>query len=182
MRYCTHCGNPIPDGARFCTGCGTPVHPVVSARPSDDGRGIVIDAPEDAQVVISDAVESVAAPEGEGEFVAASWSAPKPAPAQQQPAQPQWQQPQQPAAQWQQPQQPAAQWQPAQPQQPQWQQPTRPVMQQPQWQSAQPRPQTPGAPQKKKAGFGKMLLGLVITILLIAFLLFLNGFLQGIKA
>ena len=173
MRYCTHCGCPVPDGARFCTGCGTPVPAAVSARTSEDGGGIVIDAPEDAQVVISDAVESVAAPEGEGEFVAASWSAPKPAPAQQV-AQPQ--------PQWQQPQQPTAQWQPAQPQQPQWQQPTRPVMQQPQWQSAQPRPQTPGAPQKKKAGFGKMLLGLVITILLIAFLLFLNGFLQGIKA
>lgn len=24
MAFCTHCGAPLPDGARFCTSCGTP--------------------------------------------------------------------------------------------------------------------------------------------------------------
>lgn len=83
MAFCTHCGAPLPDGARFCTSCGTPVAAApasprpaprqqpqpaqpqpVQPRPTQPVRpvsatttpqgGIVIDAPEGATVTISD--------------------------------------------------------------------------------------------------------------------------------
>lgn len=146
MSFCTRCGARIPDGAAFCTNCGAPVQgaqPPVSARTSDDGRGIVIDAPADATVVISNPEGSSMAPETEGEFVAASWSAPvKPKPA------------------------PAPTQQPYQ----------QPVYQQPAYQ--QPAYQQP----KKKVGFWKFLLGVVISFALIALLIFISGVIQGLKS
>lgn len=62
MKYCSNCGAELPDEAKFCGSCGTPVtqpereenSQTVTARTSDDGKGIVIDAPEDATVTISD--------------------------------------------------------------------------------------------------------------------------------
>ena len=66
MKYCPNCGAQIPDNAKFCTACGTP-----------------IDAPDEATVIISDPEETTVdageiEPAGEdGEFVAASWTAPK---------------------------------------------------------------------------------------------------------
>lgn len=146
MSFCTNCGTKLPDGTKFCTSCGTKVAIGVSqappqkpeVRPSDDGQGLVIDAPAGSTVEISTpqppqepAVTS--APETAGEFDGIVWdgadepaAAPQPAtPAPQPQPQPQWQQPQQPPQpqpqpQWQQPQQlPQQQWQPQQPPRPQ---------------------------------------------------------------
>ena len=174
MAFCTHCGAPLADGARFCTSCGTPTaaptapqasgpapsqpvqpQPVqpVHATTTPQG-GIVIDAPEDATVTISDAQPqetSVQAPTEKGEFVVASWTAPKPAQPQPQP-QPQ---PQQPA--YRQPVQPQFQ-QPTYPQQPQYQQP-QPQYQQPQY-PQQPVQETSAPPKKKRS-----LLGWIVVIL-----------------
>ena len=63
MRFCTHCGAQVPDNAKFCTACGTS-----------------IDAPDEANVVISDPDdgETVEASGSEGEFTAASWSPSRP--------------------------------------------------------------------------------------------------------
>lgn len=141
MAFCTHCGAPLPDGARFCTSCGTPITAPTAPQASTPQGGIVIDAPEGATVTISDTPAqetSVQAPTEKGEFVVASWTAPKPAQPQPQP-QPQ---PQQPA--YRQPVQPQFQ-QPTYPQQPQYQQP-QPQYQQPQPQYQQPQPQYPQQP------------------------------------
>lgn len=74
MKFCTHCGAQLPDGAKFCRQCGAKIAPKVNARPSDDGQGIVIDAPEGATVTISDAPNGGSkAPDKEGEFFIASW-------------------------------------------------------------------------------------------------------------
>lgn len=70
MKYCQQCGAQIPDEANFCRSCGAKAAPKVSARTSDDGEGIVIDAPEDATVTIS---EDTKAPDEGGEFSIASW-------------------------------------------------------------------------------------------------------------
>ncbi|MBQ9660113.1 MAG: zinc-ribbon domain-containing protein [Bacteroidales bacterium] len=90
MAFCTHCGAPLPDGARFCTSCGTPITaptapqasgpaPVQPVRttPTPQG-GIVIDAPEGATVTISDAPQehSATAPAEKGEFGAIQWDEP----------------------------------------------------------------------------------------------------------
>ena len=181
MAFCTHCGAPLPDGARFCTSCGTPItaptapqasgpapsqpvqpQPVqpqpVQPRPTQPVRpvsaastpqgGIVIDAPEGATVTISDTPAqetSVQAPTEKGEFVVASWTAPKPAQPQPQP------QPQ--------PQQPAYR-QPVQPQYPQ-----QPVQNGPmtmgQALNKKPAAQETSAPPKKK----RSLLGWIVVIL-----------------
>ena len=176
MAFCTHCGAPLPDGAKFCTSCGTPiaakpsVNPApqpqappqqapqpqtpqynqpVQARPTP--QGIVIDAPEGATVTVSDDVPqqeaSAEAPAGKGEFVVASWSAPKapkPQVQAQAPAAPKQPQYQQPAY-----QQPPQYQQPQYPQQPYQQAPQYP--RQPQYPPQQPYQQTPApAPEKKK--------------------------------
>ena len=68
MKYCMNCGAELTDEANFCWKCGTPTNnphrgagsPTVTARTSDDGKGIVIDAPEGATVTISDAHETKA--------------------------------------------------------------------------------------------------------------------------
>ncbi len=123
MAFCTNCGAPVPDGARFCTKCGAPVaapsapqaqptptrtQPVqpapqpapASVRATSTAQGIVIDAPQGATVTISDEPvqeSSFEAPKEKGEFVIASWKAPKPQQQQPQPQQaPQYQQPQYP--------------------------------------------------------------------------------------
>ena len=57
MKYCPNCGAQLPDEAKFCKECGTKIQPAVSARTSDDGKGIVIDAPEGATVEIEDEEE-----------------------------------------------------------------------------------------------------------------------------
>ena len=80
-----NCGAELTDEAKFCRNCGTPTNnpnkggdgPTVTARTSDDGEGIVIDAPEDATVTISDMHETEA-PDADGEFVVASWPPPRP--------------------------------------------------------------------------------------------------------
>lgn len=85
MKYCMNCGAELTDEAKFCRNCGTPTNnpnkggdgPTVTARTSDDGEGIVIDAPEDATVTISDMHETEA-PDADGEFVVASWRPPRP--------------------------------------------------------------------------------------------------------
>ena len=77
MAFCTQCGHPLMPGAKFCTSCGAKVFTPVSAHTTDDGRGIVIDAPEDATVTISE-VHETKAPDTEGEFVITSWSNPEP--------------------------------------------------------------------------------------------------------
>ncbi|MBO4673086.1 MAG: zinc-ribbon domain-containing protein [Bacteroidaceae bacterium] len=76
MTFCTQCGQQLMPGAKFCTRCGAKVYIPVSARTSDDGKGIVIDAPEDATVTISEVYETKA-PDTEGEFVVSSWSNPE---------------------------------------------------------------------------------------------------------
>lgn len=85
MAFCTHCGAPVPDGARFCTSCGTPLaatpaypqvqptpaqaqpaqpqpqpqpaqpEPQPTVRATSTPQGIVIDAPDGATVTVSDA-------------------------------------------------------------------------------------------------------------------------------
>lgn len=70
MKYCQQCGAQIPDEANFCRSCGAKVAPKVSARTSDDGEGIVIDAPKEAKVTISGETK---APDTSGEFSVASW-------------------------------------------------------------------------------------------------------------
>lgn len=184
-RFCTSCGTPTaaPNAPQASGPAPSqpvqpqpvqpqpvqprPTQPVqpVSATTTPQG-GIVIDAPEGATVTISDTPAqetSVQAPTEKGEFVVASWSAPKPAQPQPQP-QPQ---PQQPA--YRQPVQPQNA-QPAYPQQPQYQQPQlqyqQPQYQQPQYQQPQPQyPQQPvqetSAPPKKK----RSLLGWIVVIL-----------------
>lgn len=159
-RFCTSCGTPITAPTAPQASGPAPSQPVqpqpvqpqpvqprptqpvqpVSATTTPQG-GIVIDAPEGATVTISDTPAqetSVQAPTEKGEFVVASWTAPKPAQPQPQP-QPQ---PQQPA--YRQPVQPQFQ-QPTYPQQPQYQQP-QPQFQQPQPQYQQPQPQYPQQP------------------------------------
>ena len=147
MSFCTHCGAKLPDGAKFCTSCGNPVQPVVSARTSDDGRGIVIDAPEDATVTFSTPAEEESfAPEEEGEFVAASWSAPQKAEAH----------PAKPAVQ----PRPAVQERPVQP--------TGPAV-----------ATGPIEGGKERRGCNpSFILGLVITVAIIALLLYLNSLLN----
>lgn len=57
MKYCMNCGAELTDEAKFCRNCGTPTNnpnkggdgPTVTARTSDDGEGIVIDAPANSQ-------------------------------------------------------------------------------------------------------------------------------------
>ncbi|MBR6036391.1 MAG: zinc ribbon domain-containing protein [Bacteroidaceae bacterium] len=75
MKFCIYCGKQLHDEAKFCTNCGAKVYAPVSARTSDDGEGIVIDAPEDATVTISE-VHETKAPDTTGEFVISSWSNP----------------------------------------------------------------------------------------------------------
>lgn len=70
MKYCQQCGAQIPDEANFCRSCGAKVAPKVSARTSDDGEGIVIDAPKEAKVTISGETK---APDEGGEFSVANW-------------------------------------------------------------------------------------------------------------
>ena len=85
MKYCINCGAELTDEAKFCSSCGTPTNnsnggrndSSVTARTSDDGKGIVIDAPKDASVTISDTHETKA-PDADGEFVVASWCPPRP--------------------------------------------------------------------------------------------------------
>lgn len=117
-----------------------PVQPRPTPQPAaEPPRGIVIDAPADATVTISDGVPpteaSTSAPAEKGEFVVASWSAPKK----------QTPQPQAPAA----PQQPSYQ-QPAHQQPPQYQQPYQQPQypQQPQYQQPYQQPQYPQYPQQ----------------------------------
>ena len=69
MKYCQQCGTKLPDEAKFCRSCGAKIAPKVSARTSDDGKGIVIDAPEEATVTISGDTK---APDSSGEFSVAS--------------------------------------------------------------------------------------------------------------
>lgn len=73
MRYCQQCGAPNADQAKFCSSCGAQIPPKTSARTSDDGEGIVIDAPEEATVTISDGPDGTKAPDASGEFSVASW-------------------------------------------------------------------------------------------------------------
>lgn len=75
MRYCQQCGAPNADQAKFCSSCGAQIPPKTSARTSDDGEGIVIDAPEEATVTISDGPDGTKAPDASGEFSVASWEA-----------------------------------------------------------------------------------------------------------
>lgn len=70
MKYCQQCGTKLPDEAKFCRSCGAKIAPKVSAHTSDDGEGIVIDAPEEATVTISGDTK---APDSSGEFSVASW-------------------------------------------------------------------------------------------------------------
>ena len=73
MKYCMHCGEPLSDDALFCTKCGAKTRSSVTARTTDDGQGIVIDAPEGSTVTITNDDEHSKAPDQEGEFVIASW-------------------------------------------------------------------------------------------------------------
>lgn len=57
MKYCTNCGVQLPDEAKFCKECGTKLQAATSARTSDDGKGIEIDAPEGATIEIEDEEE-----------------------------------------------------------------------------------------------------------------------------
>ncbi|MBQ3926163.1 MAG: zinc ribbon domain-containing protein [Bacteroidaceae bacterium] len=77
MKFCIYCGKPLYEEAKFCTSCGAKVYASVSARTSDDGQGIVIDAPEGATVTISE-VHETKAPDTTGEFVMSSWNNPAP--------------------------------------------------------------------------------------------------------
>ena len=73
MSFCTNCGTQLPDGTKFCTSCGTKVAIGVpqeppqkpQVRPSEDGRGLVIDAPAGSTVEIS---SDTSAPDTAGEF------------------------------------------------------------------------------------------------------------------
>lgn len=141
-RFCTSCGTPTAAPTAPQASGPAPAQPVqpqpVQPRPTQPVQpvratttpqgGIVIDAPEGATVTISDTPAqetSVQAPTEKGEFVVASWSAPKPAqPQNAQPAYPQQPQYQQPQPQYQQPQ---PQYQQPQYQQPQPQYPQQPV-------------------------------------------------------
>ncbi len=67
MRYCQQCGAQLPDQAKFCRSCGAQIPPRVNARTSDDGEGIVIDAPDEATVSISEEPEEVEQEKGSGE-------------------------------------------------------------------------------------------------------------------
>lgn len=89
MAFCTHCGAPLPDGARFCTKCGAPVpripspqaeKPVVKSTP----QGIVIDVPPGSTVTVSDAPQesTLSAPAAGGEFILGNWDVKIPKPAQ----------------------------------------------------------------------------------------------------
>ena len=99
MSFCTNCGTKLPDGTRFCTSCGTkvaigvPQEPIQKpqVRPSEDGRGLVIDAPAGSTVEIS---SDTSAPDTAGEFGGIVWDgdeAPAPQPAPQPQFQPQYQ-------------------------------------------------------------------------------------------
>lgn len=133
MSFCTNCGTKLADGAKFCTSCGAKISIGVpqaqpqkpEVRPSDDGRGLVIDAPAGSTVEISTpqpepAPAVTSAPETTGEFDGIVWdgadepAAPQPQPQPQPQPHPQWQQPQQ-------------QWQPQQPPRPQPQLQQKPV-------------------------------------------------------
>ena len=153
-RFCTSCGTPVaaaptvnpapqpqapvqqapqPQAPQY----NQPVQPQPTPQPAaEPPRGVVIDAPADATVTISDDVPpteaSTSAPAEKGEFVVASWSSPKK----------QTPQPQAPAA----PQQPSYQ-QPQYPQQPQFPQyPQQPYQQAPQYPRQQPYQQAPQQP------------------------------------
>lgn len=155
MAFCTHCGAQLADGVKFCTSCGTPVAaPGVSARPSADGRGIVIDAPAGSTVSFSQSTHA-SETKGEeemsawGEFVPDGQEPPRPA-APSRPAPPQ--------APYQQAYQQA--FHPQQAQQ-QYQQPPQPPYQQPAYQQPVQEPEKP----KKKLTFGRILyLALLIII------------------
>lgn len=67
MKYCQQCGAQLPDQAKFCRSCGAQIPPRVNARTSDDGEGIVIDAPDEATVSISEEPEEVEQEKGSGE-------------------------------------------------------------------------------------------------------------------
>lgn len=88
MSFCTNCGTQLPDGTKFCTSCGTKVAIGVpqeppqkpQVRPSEDGRGLVIDAPAGSTVEIS---SDTSAPDTAGEFGGIVWDgdeAPAPQP------------------------------------------------------------------------------------------------------
>ena len=153
-RFCTSCGTPVaaaptvnpapqpqapvqqapqPQAPQY----NQPVQPQPTPQPAaEPPRGVVIDAPADATVTISDDVPpteaSTSAPAEKGEFVVASWSSPKK----------QTPQPQAPAA----PQQPSYQ-QSQYPQQPQYPQyPQQPYQQAPQYPRQQPYQQAPQQP------------------------------------
>ena len=155
MAFCTHCGAQLPDGVKFCTSCGTPVAASnVSARPSADGRGIVIDAPAGSTVSFS---QSTHASETKGEEEMSAWGEFVPdGQEQQRPAAPS--RPAPPQAPYQQAYQQA--FHPQQAQQ-QYQQPPQPHYQQPAYQQPVQEPEKP----KKKLTFGRILyLALVIII------------------
>ena len=67
MAYCTHCGAPLPAGAKFCASCGKPV----SGTPAPG---------------IPEKSSSVDAPEQTGEFTLGQWEEAAPAPEQAGPA------------------------------------------------------------------------------------------------
>ena len=157
MAFCTHCGAQLPDGVKFCTSCGTPVAASnVSARPSADGRGIVIDAPAGSTVSFS---QSTHASETKGEEEMSAWGEFVPdGQEQQRPAAPSrpapkpYEQAYQQAFPQQQP------YQQAPPPPPSYQQP---AYQQPAYQQPVQEPQKP----KKKLTFGRILyLALLIII------------------
>ena len=79
MAFCTHCGASLPDNVKFCPSCGKPINAAASPSPQPS---IVIPAPPDARVIISDTPPggetNLRAPSTAGEFVSGSWSAPKP--------------------------------------------------------------------------------------------------------
>ena len=68
-----HCGAPLSDEALFCMKCGARTRSSVTARTTDDGQGIVIDAPEGPTVTITNDDEHSKVPDQAGEFVIASW-------------------------------------------------------------------------------------------------------------
>ena len=79
MAFCTHCGASLPDNVKFCPSCGKPINAAASPSPQPS---VVIPAPPDAKVIISDTPPggetNLRAPSTPGEFVSGSWSAPKP--------------------------------------------------------------------------------------------------------
>lgn len=174
-RFCTSCGTPVaaaptvnpapqpqapvqqapqPQAPQY----NQPVQPRPTPQPAaEPPRGVVIDAPADATVTISDDVPpteaSTSAPAEKGEFVVASWSSPKKqTPQPQAPAAPQQPSYQQPANQ-QPPQYQHPYQQPQYPQQPKYQQPyqqpqypQQPYQQAPQYPRQQPYQQAPQQP------------------------------------